>query len=48
VTLLQSLLEPEDDPIAGLVGTLTADVDDLGDRHDEYLGEAIASELHRD
>lgn len=48
ITLLQSLLEPVDDPLASLVGSLTSEVNDLSDRHDEYLGNAIAQELGRD
>jgi hypothetical protein len=37
--------ETEGDPIAPLLGTLTADVTDLGEQHDTYLGNTLQQEL---
>lgn len=36
------------DPLATLVGTLTCTVTDVAKRHDHYLGQAVAGEIHRD
>jgi hypothetical protein len=33
------------DPLLQLAGTLEADVTDIGERHDHYIGEALAGEL---
>lgn len=48
IALLESRLAPQDDPLANLVGTLTADTDDIADRHDAYLGDAIQGEFGRE
>ena len=33
------------DPISPLLGTLKAEVNDIGERHDFYLGQALQQEL---
>jgi predicted DNA-binding antitoxin AbrB/MazE fold protein len=35
-----------DDPLLRLAGTIESDVTDAADRHDQYLGQALADELH--
>ena len=44
IASLEQLVEKSDDPIAALIGTLSADTDDIASRHDEYLGKAISQE----
>ena len=36
---------PERDPLLALAGTLTCDVTDIGERHDEYIGQALLKEM---
>ncbi len=36
---------PERDPLLALAGTLTCDVTDIGERHDEYIGQALVKEM---
>ena len=36
---------PERDPLLALAGTLTCDVTDIGERHDEYIGQALQKEM---
>jgi len=45
IASLEQLVEESDDPIAALIGTLSADKDDIASRHDEYLGKAISQDL---
>ena len=40
---LEALAGQPDDPIAPLLGTLSYERDDLASRHDDYIGEGIAS-----
>lgn len=37
--------EVEVDPITPLLGTLTTEVNDVGERHDAYLGNVLQQEL---
>lgn len=50
--VLQSLTElvssptpDEFDPILPLLGTLTAEVNDIGENHDRYIGSALQEEI---
>ena len=36
---------PERDPLLALAGTLACDVTDIGERHDEYIGQALQKEM---
>ncbi len=40
---LEDLATQPDDPIAALIGTLSAENNDIASRHDDYIGEAIYS-----
>ncbi len=40
------VLSPPDDPLLKLLGTLDSDVSDVAEKHDEYLGQALASGSH--
>ena len=33
------------DPLLALAGTLTSDVTDIGEKHDEYIGQALLKEM---
>jgi hypothetical protein len=37
--------EIEDDPLLQLAGIVDSDVPDVGERHDEYIGQALYDEL---
>jgi hypothetical protein len=39
--LIQEVHSIDEDPLLRLAGTLSSDVTDLTERHDEYLGESI-------
>ncbi len=41
-------LELPDDPLFRLAGCITSDVDDVAERHDYYIGQAIYDEMHQD
>lgn len=43
--LAQPTATTEADPLAALLGTLTAEVNDIGERHDVYLGDALQQEI---
>jgi hypothetical protein len=43
--LAQPTAGAEVDPLAPLLGTLTAEINDIGENHDVYLGNAIYQEL---
>ena len=43
--LAQPTASTDADPLAPLLGTLTAEVNDVGERHDTYLGDALHQEL---
>ena len=36
------------DPLIALLGTLACDVTDIGERHDDYIGDALLAELWGD
>lgn len=38
----------EPDPLDDLIGALDSSIHDLAERHDYYLGEALAKEMHDD
>ena len=38
----------DSDPLLALIGTLECDVPDIGERHDEYIGDALIAELRGD
>jgi hypothetical protein len=40
--------EDHPDPLIALLGTLESNVTDLGERHDEYIGDALLAELWGD
>ena len=42
---LKAQRQPERDPLLALAGTLTSDVTDIGERHDEYIGQALLKEM---
>ncbi len=42
--LVVSPISEQSDPILPLLGTLTADINDVGDNHDFYLGQAWQQE----
>ena len=35
----------DSDPLLALIGTLECDVPNIGERHDEYIGDALIAEL---
>jgi plasmid stability protein len=37
----------EADPLMALFGCIKSDIPDLAERHDEYLGQALYEEMHR-
>ncbi|XWK90007.1 MAG: hypothetical protein U7127_08145 [Phormidium sp.] len=43
--LADSPIPDEFDPIAPLLGTLTAEVNDIGENHDRYIGNALQQEI---
>ena len=40
--------EDDPDPVIALLGTLECDVTDIGERHDDYIGDALLAELWGD
>lgn len=38
----------DSDPLLALIGTLECDVPNIGERHDEYIGDALIAELRGD
>lgn len=46
LTELVSSPDPDEfDPILPLLGTLTAEVNDIGENHDRYIGSALQEEI---
>jgi hypothetical protein len=43
--LAQPTTQAEADPLAALLGTLSAEVSDIGEHHDVYLGDSLQHEL---
>ena len=44
----QSQETPDIDPLLALAGTLECEVTDIGERHDDYIGDALLAELRGD
>lgn len=44
----QSRETPDIDPLLALAGTLECEVTDIGERHDDYIGDALIAELRGD
>lgn len=42
---LKAQRQPERDPLLALAGTLTSDVTNISERHDEYIGQALLEEM---
>jgi hypothetical protein len=36
------------DPLFQLIGCIDSDILDVAEKHDEYIGQAISEEIHRD
>jgi len=41
-----AVLPPPEDPLLKLLGTVESDVSDVAEKHDEYLGQALAGGSH--
>ena len=39
-----AVLSPPEDPLLNLLGSIQSDISDVAQRHDEYLGQALAME----
>jgi hypothetical protein len=39
--LAANAVEPREDPLLSLLGSVSADVDDVSGRHDDYLGRSL-------
>lgn len=37
-----------EDPLLALAGTLACEVTDIGERHDDYIGDTVLAELRED
>lgn len=48
IRVVKGPYEDHPDPLIALLGTLECDVTDLGERHDEYIADALLAELRRD
>ena len=48
IHVVKGAFKDDPDPLIALVGTLECDVTDLGERHDEYIGDTLLAELWRD
>ena len=48
IRVVKGPYEDHPDPLIALVGTLESDVTDLGERHDDYIAEALLAELWGD
>ena len=48
VRVVKGPYEDHPDPLIALLGTLECDVTDIGERHDEYIADALLAELRRD
>ena len=45
IRVVKGPYEDHPDPLTALLGTLESDVTDLGERHDDYIGDALLTEL---
>ena len=48
IRVVKGPYEDHPDPLIALLGTLESNVTDLGERHDEYIGDALLAELWGD
>ena len=48
IRVVKGPYEGHPDPLIALLGTLESNVTDLGERHDEYIGDALLAELWGD
>ena len=48
IRVVKGPYEDHPDPLIALLGTLESDVTDLGERHDEYIADALLAELRGD
>lgn len=44
----QSQETPDIDPLLALAGTLECEITDIGERHDDYIGDTLIAELRGD
>ena len=45
IRVVKGLYEDHPDPLIALLGTLECDVADIGERHDDYIADALLAEL---
>ena len=45
IRVVKGPYEDHPDPLIALVGTLECDVTDIGERHDDYIADALLAEL---
>ena len=45
IRVVKGAHEDNPDPLLALAGTLTCDVSDIGERHDDYIRDALLAEL---
>ena len=48
IRVVKGPYEDHPDPLIALLGTLECDVTDIGERHDDYIADALLAELWRD
>lgn len=48
IRVVKGPYEDHSDPLIALLGTLESDVTDIGERHDDYIGDALLPELWGD
>lgn len=47
IRVIKGEYEDHPDPLIALLGTLECNVTDIGERHDDYIGDALIAELWR-
>ena len=47
IRVVKGPYEDHPDPLIALLGTLESDVNDIGERHDEYIADALLAERWR-
>lgn len=48
IRVVKGPYEDHPDPLIALLGTLESDVNDIGERHDDYIADALLAELWGD
>ena len=48
IRVVKGAYEDNPDPLLALAGTLQSDVTDIGERHDDYIADALLAELWGD